>query len=87
MLISQVSNGVMDDYRAKMNSRSLDGLPGLRVARKDKGEYLWIRDLEAQVRKYDGLRLGLVALISSFFTLVAAYLLGCLELPDVRLAV
>jgi hypothetical protein len=86
-LISQVSNGVMDDYRAKMNSRSLDGLPGLRVARKDKGEYLWIRDLEAQVRKYDGLRLGLVALISSFFTLVAAYLLGCLELPDVRLAV
>jgi hypothetical protein len=85
MLITQVSNGAMDDYRAKMNSRSLDGLPGLRVARKDKGEYLWLRDMEAQVRRYDGLRLGLVALLSSLLTLVAMYLLGRLELPDLRL--
>lgn len=79
----QVENGVMNDYRAKMNSRSLDGLPGLRVARKDKGEMLLLRDLEAQVRKRNGVQVLLVAVLSSLITMLTLCLLGCTNVPDI----
>jgi hypothetical protein len=80
----QVTNGVMNDYRAKMNSRSLDGLPGLRVARKDIGESLWVRDVEAQVRKRNGIQLAVVALLSAVLTVVTMYFLGFTSLSEVR---
>ncbi|ETN42082.1 uncharacterized protein HMPREF1541_04021 [Cyphellophora europaea CBS 101466] len=80
----QISNGIMNDYRAKMNSRSLDGLPGLRVARKDIGESLWLRDVEAQVKKRNGAQLGLVALLSACLTILTMYLLGCVSFPDLE---
>lgn len=78
----QVSAGTMNDYRAKMNSRSLDGLPGLRRARKDHGEMLFLRDVEAQVRKRNGVQIALVALLSSLLTLMAMYMAGCATIPE-----
>lgn len=72
----QVSAGVMDEYRAKTNARSLDGLPGLRVARRDAGERLWYGDVTAQVRKRNGVQLVLVAILSSVLTLLTLYMLG-----------
>jgi hypothetical protein len=80
----QIDNGIMNDYRAKMNSRSLDGLPGLRVARKDIGERLWIRDVEAQIKKRNGLQLALVAVLSALLTLVTLYCMGCTAFPEAR---
>ena len=78
----QVSAGVMDDYRARMNRRSLDGLPGLRIARKDAGERLLIGDLEAQVRKKNGVQLVLLAVMSADLTVMTLHLLGLTTLPD-----
>ena len=78
----QIAAGVMNEYRSKMNSRSLDGLPGLRVARKDAGEKLWMRDVEAQVRKRNGLQVVLVAVLSALTTVLAMYILGLTTLPE-----
>jgi hypothetical protein len=80
----QIDNKTMNDYRATFNSRSLDGLPGLRVARKDKGELLLLRDIEAQVLKRNGVQIVLVALLSSVVTaVVVLFLTGHTSLPDI----
>lgn len=72
----------MNDYRSKNNARSLDGLPGLQVARKDAGESLWIRDVEAQVKKRNGLQIVLVAVLSALWAVLSMYLLGLTTLPE-----
>ena len=77
----QIDKDVMNDYRAGMNSRSLDGLPGLRVARRDKGEMLLLRDLEAQVKKRNGVQLVLVAFLSVVLTVATMYGLGLVKMP------
>ena len=79
----QISAGTLNEYRSKTNNRSLDGLPGLRVARKDAGEMLLVGDLEAQVRKRNGVQLVLVAVLSAMLTLVSMYMLGITTLPEV----
>ena len=78
----QIAAGTMNEYRSKMNSRSLDGLPGLRVARKDAGEKLWLRDVEAQVRKRNGPQFVLVAILSALGTVMTMYILGLTTLPE-----
>jgi hypothetical protein len=45
----RVENNEMGVYRVKHNVRSLDGLPGLRSARRDKGERFWVEDFRAEV--------------------------------------
>lgn len=72
----RISAGEMDDYRAKMNVRSLDGLPGLRVARRDAGERLWYGDIRAGVQRRNAIQLILVAVLSSILTAVSMYMLG-----------
>lgn len=79
----QIEQGVMDKYRANWNRRSLDGLPGLRVARRDYGEYLFLGDVKAKLFKTlraspggNLLLLVLVAILSSLLTAVGLYLLG-----------
>jgi hypothetical protein len=47
----EVDKGQMDDYQAEWNSRSLDGLPGLRSARRFKGEWVLLGDSLALVKK------------------------------------
>lgn len=42
----KVSAGLMQKYQQECNSRSLDGLPGLRSALKDSGHYTWRVELE-----------------------------------------
>ncbi len=41
-------------YQQTWNSNSLDGLTGLRSARRGKGEVLWVTDLEARLRRIVG---------------------------------
>ena len=41
-LVNKVNKKALEEYIGTCNSRSLDGLPGLRVARKWKGEWLWM---------------------------------------------
>ena len=48
---AKVENGQIDEYRAEWNSRSLDGLPGLRSARRSKREWLLLGDVVAYVKK------------------------------------
>jgi hypothetical protein len=61
----KVGDGEMVEYRAEWNSASLDGLPGLRAARRAKGEKaLWVGNAKAWVRRvgqeWDGLIVGAV---------------------------
>ena len=39
------------DYQGKNNVSSLDGLPGLRAARRDVGQTLWVADAAARARR------------------------------------
>ncbi|MCJ1404364.1 hypothetical protein MMC11_007589 [Xylographa trunciseda] len=51
-------------YQAKYNDRSLDGLPGLRVCRRDVGERLWLMDGKVWARRvgaqWEGVLVGVV---------------------------
>lgn len=76
----QIENATMHEYRANWNRRSLDGLPGLRVARKDFGETLWLGDVGAQVRKRNGVLLVLVAVVSALSTVATLWFLQLLDL-------
>jgi hypothetical protein len=42
----KVASGQMQTYQQEWNTRSLDGLPGLRSALKDSGEYIWRVELK-----------------------------------------
>ena len=61
---SQIEKGVMDEYRVKMNSRSKDGCPGLKVARRQRGENLVVQDsviwLRRTLQQREAMALGAV---------------------------
>ncbi|KAL2001971.1 hypothetical protein VTN02DRAFT_923 [Thermoascus thermophilus] len=48
-LVTKVRDNALADYQAQWNARSLDGLPGLRAARRRAGERLWYHDLRARI--------------------------------------
>lgn len=48
-LVKKVRDDALADYQVQWNARSLDGLPGLRAARKRAGEKLWYQDLRAKI--------------------------------------
>ncbi|RVX66814.1 hypothetical protein B0A52_09544 [Exophiala mesophila] len=80
-----VEQGIIDEYRASNNRRSLDGLPGLRIARRHGGEYLFLGDVRAKILKTlraspfpNILVLALVAILASVLTTVSLYLSGLL---------
>jgi hypothetical protein len=50
-LVNKVNKKALDAYMIKFNSRSMDGLIGLRAARKSNGEWLWVGDAWAWVQK------------------------------------
>ncbi|TVY94174.1 Pyridoxamine 5'-phosphate oxidase family protein [Lachnellula willkommii] len=69
----KVERNEMGEYQMKNNARSLDGLRGLRTARRDAGERFWVEDARAKV--------GLIvsqkeALVSGVFIGVLIALLG-----------
>lgn len=43
--------GAMAKYQAEVNAYSLDGLPGLRAARRLNGERLWVAELKYTLKK------------------------------------
>ncbi|TVY42744.1 Pyridoxamine 5'-phosphate oxidase family protein [Lachnellula subtilissima] len=45
----KVERNEMGEYQMKNNARNLDGLPGLRTARRDAGERFWVEDARAKV--------------------------------------
>lgn len=45
------SKNELQNYQAKWNSSSLDGLPGMRAAVRDAGERYWVLEMRAQVRR------------------------------------
>ena len=60
----RIEKGEMQEYRQKMNSRSLDGCSGLKVARRQRGEYMlaegcfiWLRRV---LRQREPLLMGAV---------------------------
>ena len=46
-----IDKDALQSYQAEWNADSLDGLPGLDVARRDRGERLWITGLRARGRR------------------------------------
>lgn len=51
-----IEHNKLREYQAQWNHSSLDGLPGLKVARRDRGEVLWVGDLKAWSRRVVGQR-------------------------------
>ena len=47
----KVETNTLLDYQAEMNSRSLDGCPGMRSAMRDRGEQVWFMVLKARMRR------------------------------------
>jgi hypothetical protein len=73
----QISAGTLQEYQAKNNNSSLDGLPGLRAARKDKGERMWYRDVQVKIRRMNGpWQMVVVALLSALITILSMQVLG-----------
>ena len=75
----QVDAGTIDAYRAKNNSYSLDGLPGMRRARRDKGDMIWYSEAKARIRPR-GYRsvaeLVLVVWMTVLCTVVGMWMMG-----------
>ena len=67
------AQGRLRGYQAGFNSKSLDGLPGLRVARRDQGERLWLTDAKAWAKKITAQKEGiLVGLLIGVLTMITA---------------
>jgi len=77
----QVAKNGIEDYQAQNNFRSLDGLPGLKAARRKRGERMWVGDIQAWTRRVfrtkDVLLIGIVigAIISILVQRIAPKLL------------
>jgi len=54
-----IDKNELQNYQAKWNAESLDGLPGLSVARRDRGQRLWVTGLKARAKRVLGQREGL----------------------------
>lgn len=90
----QIEQGVMNKYRAEWNRRSLDGLPGLRIARQDFGENLLLGDVKARVSKTGAVAGGnlvvllllliLTAVVSSLLTVAGLYFFDLTTFPSAR---
>ena len=69
----QERKGTMASYQAEHNARSLDGLPGLRAARKDMGETLLWGDMRSRVGR---LWEEKISVCIGFLLAVLVYLVG-----------
>ena len=68
----QLEKNELRNYQAEWNSQSLDGLPGLRVARRDRKENIWITDALTVGRRIVLQREALVAgMLLGVFTVLA----------------
>jgi hypothetical protein len=67
---SQIDKNQMAEYQVKNNSRSLDNLPGLRSARRKKGEWMVIGDLIARLQQREELFSGMIIGILFYWAVV-----------------
>lgn len=74
---NKVDKNELLPYQQRWNARSLDGLTGLRSARRDTGETLWVGDLKARGRR----------ILAQQDTLVVGMLVGILLLLLAQLGV
>lgn len=69
----RVEKGELRKYQALNNFRSLDGLGGLKAARRDRGQILWLEDarvyLKRLLHQWDAILLGVV--LALFFMLMS----------------
>jgi len=56
----RAKHGKVLSYQVEVNLDSLDGLPGLRAARRANGEWLWVGDTRAWARRVAAQREGLL---------------------------
>lgn len=72
----KVNAGLMVDYQIKWNSKSLDGCRGLKIARRNAGEWLFLGDIQSwywrTLKNWDTLLVGVlvgvvIMLLVSFF--------------------
>ncbi|OAQ61004.1 pyridoxamine phosphate oxidase family protein [Pochonia chlamydosporia 170] len=73
MLAKKADGNGIREYQTLNNRDSIDGLPGLRVCRRDAGEVLWLGDLRAWVRR---VARDWEALVVGFGMAVLVFLLG-----------
>ena len=83
------AKGKLQEYQTQFNGKSLDGLPGLKVCRRDNGERLWAGDAKAWARRVDAQREGLfagfvVGILMVMFVMLGKGMVG-LRLPVIRL--
>ncbi|RDL40978.1 Uncharacterized protein BP5553_00957 [Venustampulla echinocandica] len=77
---NKVERNEVTEYRLMNNTWSLDGIPGLMSARRDSGQWLWIEDGKAFLRRANSqpgtLVVGIIigVLLSLFVQLVRNYL-------------
>lgn len=76
----KITANKLNEYRKEWNYDSLDGLTGLKAARRDKGEILWLTDLGAWFRRIMAQR---EALAIGF--IIASVLFICARLVDAYL--
>ncbi|KAK2025601.1 pyridoxamine phosphate oxidase [Colletotrichum zoysiae] len=66
----RVDNNTVGTYHVEKNRTSIDGLPGLRAARRDAGETLWVADARARLaraaRETDGVLLGVLLVVLAY---------------------
>ncbi|MCJ1473292.1 hypothetical protein MMC13_001943 [Lambiella insularis] len=72
-------SGKLQGYQAAKNAASLDGLPGLRICRRDNGDRIWLTDARARMRRVlaqkEGLMAGMgLALLMMVFVVAVARL-------------
>ncbi|KAL7812546.1 hypothetical protein V8C26DRAFT_203563 [Trichoderma gracile] len=69
----QAQNNKTLGYQVTNNCSSLDGLPGLRAARREAGQRLWVGDLKARVRRIasegEAVAVGFFLAIALYFVL------------------
>lgn len=75
--------GTAHDYQVEMNTCSIDGLPGLRAARRGAGQRLWIGDAGAYLRKIGAQTHGMAAgfLAAVLLWLILSQLVASGRLP------
>lgn len=75
---SMVSKNSAHKYQAQHNARSMDGLPGMKTARRDNKEVLWLGDAAAYLRRTSAEKVSLT--VGFLLGVFLCFILGALNL-------
>lgn len=79
----KTQSNAMHEYQGHNNADSIDGLPGLRSARRDAGQTLWVGDAKARLKRIsaerEAIALGFLAAVVAYLVVVKA-VVGALPL-------